>query len=86
MTFKEAMWTSLISLVTGTLLGSFALLPSPINAVVSLLGVILVIWFFRKFERKGIRITFVIFTAVYYLLFILLWSAYTFIKMNPLQV
>lgn len=86
MTLKEALWTSLGSLVTGTLLGSFALLPSPINALVSILGIILVIWFFRKFERKGIRITFVIFTALYYFLFILLWSAYTFVKMNPPQV
>ncbi|MCM3126373.1 MULTISPECIES: hypothetical protein [unclassified Paenibacillus] len=82
MTLKEALWTSLASLVTGILLGSFTLLPSPINAVVSLLGVILVIWFFKKFDKKSVRISFIVFTVLYFILFIFVLSAYIFMT-NP---
>ncbi|GAK39808.1 hypothetical protein PUW24_25665 [Paenibacillus urinalis] len=83
MTLKEALWTSLASMVTGILLGSFTLLPSPINAVVSLLGIILVIWFFKKFDKKSVRISFIIFTVLYFILFIFILSAYIFMTNPP---
>ncbi|MFD2702342.1 hypothetical protein ACFSVM_17915 [Paenibacillus shunpengii] len=83
MTLKEALWTSLASMVTGILLGSFTLLPSPINAVVSLLGIILVIWFFKKFDKKSVRISFIVFTVLYFILFIFILSAYIFMTNPP---
>ncbi|MCM3784212.1 hypothetical protein M3231_14605 [Neobacillus mesonae] len=83
MTLKEALWTSLASLVTGILLGSFTLLPSPINAVVSLLGVIFVIWFFKKFEKKSVRISFIVFTVLYFIMFIFVLSVYIFVTDHP---
>ncbi|MFD1138477.1 hypothetical protein [Paenibacillus urinalis] len=83
MTLKEALWTSLASMVTGILLGSFTLLPSPINAVVSLLGIIFVIWFFKKFDKKSVRISFIVFTVLYFILFIFILSAYIFMTNPP---
>ncbi|WP_017687457.1 hypothetical protein [Paenibacillus sp. PAMC 26794] len=79
MTLKETLWTMAASLVTGLVLALFAVIQSPFNAITSLIGVGVVIMYFRKFDRTGHRVTFVIFGILYYLLSVFMIAAYQYI-------
>ncbi|MCK6077436.1 hypothetical protein [Paenibacillus silvae] len=79
MTFKETLWTMAASLVTGLVLALFAVLQAPYNALTSLIGVAVVIMYFRKFDRKGLRITFVVFSILYYLMSVFMIAVYQYI-------
>lgn len=79
MTLKETLWTMVASLVTGLVLALFAVIQSPFNAITSLIGVGVVIMYFRKFDRTGHRVTFVIFGILYYLLSVFMIGAYQYI-------
>ncbi|MFC9710177.1 hypothetical protein JNUCC31_03915 [Paenibacillus sp. JNUCC31] len=79
MNLKETLWTMAASLVTGLVLALFAVIQSPYNAITSLIGVGVVIMYFRKFERTGLRVTFVIFGILYYLLSVFMIAAYQYI-------
>ncbi|MCW3791133.1 hypothetical protein OM416_06035 [Paenibacillus sp. LS1] len=79
MTLKETLWTMAASLATGLVLALFAVIQSPYNAITSLIGVGVVIMYFRKFDRTGHRVTFVIFGILYYLLSVFMIAAYQYI-------
>ncbi|MCP1185582.1 MULTISPECIES: hypothetical protein [unclassified Paenibacillus] len=79
MTLKETLWTMAASLVTGLVLALFAVIQSPYNAITSLIGVGVVIMYFRKFDRTGHRVTFVIFGILYYLMSVFMIAAYQYI-------
>ncbi|ETT44891.1 putative membrane protein [Paenibacillus sp. DS2363] len=79
MNLKETLWTMAASLVTGLVLALFAVIQSPFNAITSLIGVGVVIMYFRKFDRTGHRVTFVIFGILYYLLSVFMIAAYQYI-------
>ncbi|GIO55457.1 hypothetical protein ACTHSJ_01585 [Paenibacillus cellulositrophicus] len=83
MKFKDALYLTLASIGTGLLLGIFSILKSPFNAIASLIAVVLAIYYFRKNERKGLRIGYVIFSILYYLLFIFMLSVYQFYQLSP---
>ncbi|WP_438351465.1 hypothetical protein ACP8HI_12950 [Paenibacillus sp. FA6] len=78
MTFKEACWLTLASMGAGMMLGSFALLKSPFNALTSLIAVVITIYYFRHFERRGLRIGYVVFSLLYFILFIFMVSVYQY--------
>jgi hypothetical protein len=78
MTFKEACWLTLASMGAGLMLATFAILKSPFNALTSLIAVFITIYYFRHFERRGLRIGYVIFTILYFLLFIIMVSVYQY--------
>ncbi|MEY8746578.1 hypothetical protein AB9M62_46215 [Bacillales bacterium AN1005] len=67
------------SLVTGLVLALFAVVQSPFNAFTSLLGVGIVILYFRKFDRTRLRVTFVIFSILYYLMSVFMIAVYQFV-------
>ncbi|WFR65386.1 hypothetical protein P9222_16445 [Paenibacillus amylolyticus] len=79
MTLEETLWTMAASLVTGLVLALFAVIQSPYNAITSLIGVGVVIMYFRKFDRTGHRVTFVIFGILYYLMSVFMIAAYQYI-------
>lgn len=83
MKFRDSLWLTLASLGTGLLLGIFSILKSPFNAVASLIAVVLALYYFRKNERKGLRIGYVVFSILYYLLFIFMLSVYQFYQLPP---
>lgn len=78
MGLKETLWTMAASLVTGLVLALFAVIQSPYNALTSLIGVGVVIMYFRKFDRTRSRVTFVIFSILYYLLSVFMIAVYQF--------
>ncbi|MNP07348.1 hypothetical protein D3C76_993690 [compost metagenome] len=82
MTFKEAFWLTLASMGAGMMLGTFSILQSPFNAITSIIAVFITIYYFRNFERKGLRIGYVIFTVLYFLLFIFMVSVYQYYQGN----
>ncbi|ETT29453.1 hypothetical protein MHI48_20595 [Paenibacillus sp. FSL H7-0942] len=82
MNLKETLWTMAASLVTGLVLALFAVIQSPFNAITSLIGVGVVIMYFRKFDRTGHRVTFVIFGILYYLLSVFMIAAYQYIPVQ----
>ncbi|WKL02898.1 hypothetical protein Q0F98_03465 [Paenibacillus amylolyticus] len=79
MTLKETLWTMAASLVTGLVLALFAVIQSPFNAITSLIGVGVVIMYFRKFDRTGHQVTFVIFSILYYVLSVFMIAVYQYI-------
>ncbi|UOK62005.1 hypothetical protein MT997_27040 [Paenibacillus sp. OVF10] len=79
MTLRETLWTMAASLVTGLVLALFAVIQSPFNAITSLIGVGVVIMYFRKFDRTGHRVTFVIFSILYYVLSVFMIAVYQYI-------
>ncbi|KQY87582.1 MULTISPECIES: hypothetical protein [Paenibacillus] len=79
MNLKETLWTMAASLVTGLVLALFAVVQSPFNAFTSLLGVGIVILYFRKFDRTRLRVTFVIFSILYYLMSVFMIAVYQFV-------
>ncbi|KAA8782418.1 hypothetical protein NKT34_06110 [Paenibacillus polysaccharolyticus] len=79
MTFKETLLTMAGSMITGLVLALFSVLQAPFNALTSLIGVAVVIMYFRKFDRKGHRITFVIFSILYYLMSVFMIAVYQYI-------
>ncbi|WP_308723158.1 hypothetical protein [Paenibacillus polysaccharolyticus] len=79
MTFKETLLTMAGSMITGLVLALFSVLHAPFNALTSLIGVAVVIMYFRKFDRKGHRITFVIFSILYYLMSVFMIAVYQYI-------
>ena len=78
MTFKEACWLTLASMGAGMMLGAFTLIKSPFNTLVSLIAVVITIYYFRNFERRGLRIGYVIFTLLYFFLFIFMVAVYQY--------
>ncbi|AJS57868.1 hypothetical protein [Paenibacillus sp. IHBB 10380] len=82
MTFKEAFWLTLASLGTGFLIGIYSLLASPINLIASVLAMIIAFYYFRNFQRKGLRIGYVIFVILYYIFFIFAVSVYKFNQLD----
>lgn len=78
MTFKEALWLTLASMAAGLLLGSFSILQSPFNALTSLVAIAITVYYFRNFERKGLRIGYIILTVLYFVLFLFVVSVYKF--------
>lgn len=79
MNLRETLWTMGASLVTGLVLALFAVVQSPFNAIMSLVGVGVVIMYFRKFDRTGLRVTFVIFSILYYLLSVFMIAVYQYV-------
>ncbi|PAF30102.1 hypothetical protein [Paenibacillus sp. 7516] len=79
MGLKETLWTMAASLVTGLVLALFAVIQSPYNALTSLIGVGVVIMYFRKFDRTRSRVTFAIFSILYYLLSVFMIAVYQFV-------
>ncbi|NGZ74009.1 hypothetical protein [Saccharibacillus alkalitolerans] len=73
--FKSTLMLALVTSVSGLLIAIFAFLPVPFNALVGLLAAGLVVWYFRKIETRGGRISFVVWTLVYFLFFTVLISA-----------
>nr|WP_202895046.1 hypothetical protein [Paenibacillus sp. 23TSA30-6] len=67
-------------MVTGVILSCFSLVKSPWNALLSLVAVLIVLFYFRKNERRGLRIGFVISSVLYYILFIFILSAYLYVR------
>lgn len=78
MTFKQALWLTFASMGAGMLLGTFSVLKTPLNALTSLLAVVITIYFFRHFEQKGMRIGYIVLTVLYFVLFIFMVSVYKF--------
>ncbi|CAH1208399.1 MULTISPECIES: hypothetical protein [Paenibacillus] len=79
MNLRETLWTMGASLATGLVLALFAVVQSPFNAIMSLVGVGVVIMYFRKFDRTGLRVTFVIFSILYYLLSVFMIAVYQYV-------
>lgn len=65
---------------TGVILSCFSLVKAPWNALLSLVAVLIVLFYFRKNERRGLRIGFVISSVLYYILFIFILSAYLYVR------
>ncbi len=80
MKLTEALWMTVASMVTGVILSCFSLVKSPWNALLSLVAVLIVLFYFRKNERRGLRIGFVISSVLYYILFIFILSAYLYAR------
>ncbi|MFC7559991.1 hypothetical protein ACFQY3_15150 [Paenibacillus farraposensis] len=53
------------SMATGLALGSFSLVKAPWNALLSLFAVLIVLFYFRKNERRGLRIGFIVCILLY---------------------
>lgn len=70
---------TLASMMTGLTLSCFSLVKTPWNAILSLLAVLIVLFYFRKNERRGLRIGFVVCSVLYYILFIFILSAYLYV-------
>ncbi|MGF7048519.1 multisubunit Na+/H+ antiporter MnhE subunit [Paenibacillus sp. DS2015] len=82
MTLKESLWLTLASLGTGSLLGIFSLLKSPFNVIASLLAMMIAIYYFRNFERKGLRIGYVVVAILYYIVFLFMVSVYKYNQLD----
>ncbi|PNQ83725.1 hypothetical protein [Paenibacillus polymyxa] len=80
MKLTEALWMTLASMLTGLTLSCFSLVKTPWNAILSLLAVLIVLFYFRKNERRGLRIGFVVSSVLYYILFIFILSAYLYVR------
>jgi hypothetical protein len=76
----EALWMTVASMATGLILSSFSLVKAPWNAILSLVAVLIVLFYFRKNERRGLRIGFVVYSVLYYILFIFIRSAYLYVR------
>lgn len=83
MTWQKALYTGFMSFLAGTLLGVYAIMDGPAKFIFSIGALLVGIFFFKKYETKGIRIAFVLFAFVYALLFIVM--ATMFIYVNNIQ-
>ncbi|ASR46929.1 hypothetical protein B4V02_09685 [Paenibacillus kribbensis] len=80
MKLTEALWMTAASMATGLTLSSFSLVKAPWNALLSLFAVLIALFYFRKNERRGLRIGFVVCSVLYYFLFIFILSAYLYVR------
>lgn len=78
MTWQRALFTGFMSFFAGSLLGLYSILNSPIRFVLSLGALGIGFFFFQKCKTKGIRITFVVLSFVYAILFIFMFTAVMF--------
>lgn len=78
MTWQRALFTGFMSFFAGSLLGLYSILNSPIKFLLSLGALAIGYFFFKKCKTKGIRITFVVLTFFYALLFIFMFTAVLF--------
>jgi lysylphosphatidylglycerol synthetase-like protein (DUF2156 family) len=76
MKLKESLWMALASMGTGLILSLFSVVRMPLSALLSLTAVALIIFYFRKNERRALRIGFIIFSVLFYFLFIFLIAVY----------
>ncbi|WP_195572975.1 hypothetical protein [Paenibacillus sp. 1001270B_150601_E10] len=84
MNWKNALLAGFWSFAVGTLVGMYAFIQPPFNILCSVGALLLVIFFFRKFQTRGIRIAFVLLSIVYFILFIFMMSFYLYtIQMQP---
>lgn len=74
-TWKKALFTGFMSFFAGTLLGLYSMLNSPIKYLLSLGALAIGYFFFKKYETKGIRITFIVLSFFYALLFVFMFTA-----------
>ena len=86
MTWQKSLYTGFMSLLAGTLLGIYTLLAGPIKFVFSVGALVVGIFFFKKYQTKGIRIAFVVFAFIYALLFIVLSTMIIYMQNMPAPV
>lgn len=81
---KNTFWVALYSFLCGVSLGVYTILKTPFNLLGSLMAIFIAIFFFRKFPLLWMRVLFVIFTILYFLLFIILLTMAQYVQTHPL--
>ncbi|MDO7905241.1 hypothetical protein Q5741_02290 [Paenibacillus sp. JX-17] len=74
MNLKDAAWMTLASTVTGLILSLFSFLKMPYNALLALVALAVIVFYFRRNDSRKLRVGFIIFTVLYFILFIFLIS------------
>ncbi|RIX49922.1 hypothetical protein D3P08_21880 [Paenibacillus nanensis] len=83
-TIKTSFWVMLYSVLAGTCLALFMIIPSFEKYLFSLLSIYIAIRYFRRFETIGKRILFLILALFFSFFTVFCVTAYRYVK-NPEQ-
>lgn len=82
---KKTLWVLLYSAACGLLLMIYSQFQDILKYLFSLGAVILGIRFFRRFETRGMRISFILLGVFFYFLFAVIYTFVAYIKGWPIQ-
>lgn len=80
---KTTLWVLAYSVATAATLFMFTQIEAFHKYLSSLLAIYIGLRFFRKFERIGLRITFIALAIVFYFIAAVIYALYVFVKENP---
>ncbi|MCR8845268.1 hypothetical protein NQ117_16405 [Paenibacillus sp. SC116] len=83
--WRQALTLGATSFLCGSLIGWYAFIPFPYNLIASLGAFFVGVWFFRKFETRGMRITFVVLSIFYLFAFLVLMAMVEYTKKLPIN-